>query len=72
MTFVYLRTLYIRVCGINYPRHTCDEYFVLLAKSGMTLVHLGITTAPNYRIKGVPLTALVGVARRKRKILTYI
>jgi hypothetical protein len=36
----------------------------------MTLVHLGITTAPNYRIKGVPLTALVSVARRKRKILT--
>jgi hypothetical protein len=26
------------VCGINDPRHTCDEYLVLLAKSGMTLL----------------------------------
>jgi hypothetical protein len=24
------------VCGINDPRHTCDEYVVLLVKSGMT------------------------------------
>jgi hypothetical protein len=25
------------VCGINDPMHTCDEYLVLFAKSGMTL-----------------------------------
>jgi hypothetical protein len=25
------------VCGINDPGHTCDEYLVLLAKSGMTI-----------------------------------
>jgi hypothetical protein len=24
------------VCGINDPGHTCDEYLVLLVKSGMT------------------------------------
>jgi hypothetical protein len=28
--------LYVRVCGINDPGHTCDEYFILLVKSGMT------------------------------------
>jgi hypothetical protein len=25
------------VCGINNPGHTCDEYLVLIAKSGMTI-----------------------------------
>jgi hypothetical protein len=25
------------VCGINNPRHTCDEYMGLLAKSSMTV-----------------------------------
>jgi hypothetical protein len=27
---------FMSVCGINDPGHTCDEYLVLLAKSGMT------------------------------------
>jgi hypothetical protein len=36
MTFGYLWTLCVRVCGINDPGHTCDEYLVLLAKSSMT------------------------------------
>jgi hypothetical protein len=31
---------FMSVCGINYPGHTCDEYLVLLAKSGMTEVVL--------------------------------
>jgi hypothetical protein len=29
---------FLSVCGINDPGHTCDEYLVLLAKSGMTEV----------------------------------
>jgi hypothetical protein len=37
MTFGYLWTLYVNVCGINDLGHTCDEYLVLLAKSGMTV-----------------------------------
>jgi hypothetical protein len=36
MTFGYLWRLYVHMCGINDPGHTCDEYLVLLAKSGMT------------------------------------
>jgi hypothetical protein len=36
MTFGYLWTLYVHVYGINDPGHTCDEYLVLLVKSGMT------------------------------------
>jgi hypothetical protein len=40
MTFGYQWTLYVCVCGINDPGHTCDEYLVLLAKSGMTEVVL--------------------------------
>jgi hypothetical protein len=36
MTFGYLWTLYVRVCGVIDLGHTCDEYLVLLAKSGMT------------------------------------
>jgi hypothetical protein len=35
MTFGYLSTLYVCVCGINDPGHTCDEYLILLAKLGM-------------------------------------
>jgi hypothetical protein len=35
-TFGYLWTLLVRVCGINDPRHTCDDYLVLIAKPGMT------------------------------------
>jgi hypothetical protein len=38
MTFDYLWTLYVRVCGINDPGHICDEYFILFTKSGMTEV----------------------------------
>jgi hypothetical protein len=36
MTFGYLWTLYVRVCGINDPGHTCDEYMVLVPKLSMT------------------------------------
>jgi hypothetical protein len=39
VTFGYLWTLYIRVCGINDHGHTCDEYLVLFTKSGMTSTH---------------------------------
>jgi hypothetical protein len=46
VTFVYLRTLYIRVCGINDHGHTYDEYLVLLAKSSMTEVLLGTEQTP--------------------------
>jgi hypothetical protein len=35
MTFVYLWTLYVCLCGINDSGHTCDEYLVLLAKLGL-------------------------------------
>jgi hypothetical protein len=35
VTFRYLWTLYVSVCAINDPGYTCDEYMVLLAKSGM-------------------------------------
>jgi hypothetical protein len=35
MTFSYLWTLYVRVCGINDHGHTCDEYLVLFTKLGM-------------------------------------
>jgi hypothetical protein len=35
VTFGYLWTLYVRMCGINDPGHTCDDYLVLLVKSGM-------------------------------------
>jgi hypothetical protein len=34
MTFGYLWTLYVYVCGINDPRHTCDEYLFFLVRSG--------------------------------------
>jgi hypothetical protein len=27
------------VCGMNDPRNTCDEYSVLLTKSGMRMHH---------------------------------
>jgi hypothetical protein len=37
MTFGYLWTLYVRVCGINDPGHSCDEYFGLLAKLSMSV-----------------------------------
>jgi hypothetical protein len=37
MSFGYLCTLYVCVCGINDLGHTCDEYSVLLAKLGTTL-----------------------------------
>jgi hypothetical protein len=30
-----LLTLFVRMCGINVPGHTCDEYSVLVAKLGM-------------------------------------
>jgi hypothetical protein len=36
MTFDYLSTLFVRICGTINPGHTYDEYLVLLAKSGMT------------------------------------
>jgi hypothetical protein len=39
MTFGYLWALYVSVCEINDHGHTCDEYLVLLAKSGMTHYH---------------------------------
>jgi hypothetical protein len=42
MVFGYMWTLYVRVCEINDPGHTCDEYLVLLAKSGMTLTLLSV------------------------------
>jgi hypothetical protein len=37
MIFGYLWELFVHMCRINDPRHTCDEYSVLFAKSGMTL-----------------------------------
>jgi hypothetical protein len=37
MTFDYLWTLYVHVCGINDPGHTCDEYLILLVKLDITL-----------------------------------
>jgi hypothetical protein len=43
MVFGYMWTLYVRVCEINDPGHTCDEYLVLLAKSGMTLTLLSVS-----------------------------
>jgi hypothetical protein len=33
------------MCGINDPGHTCDEYLVLLVKSGMTGVHVHTTNS---------------------------
>jgi hypothetical protein len=36
MTFGFMWTLFVCVCGINDPGYTCDEYLVLLAKLGMT------------------------------------
>jgi hypothetical protein len=38
MTFGYLLTLYVRVCGINDLGHTCDEYLDLFSKLDMTEV----------------------------------
>jgi hypothetical protein len=35
MIFGYQRTLYVCVCENIDLGHTCDEYLVLLAKSGM-------------------------------------
>jgi hypothetical protein len=50
------------VCEINDPGHTCDEYLVLLVKSGLTgllnkLVHLRTCLAggPDCRFKCVTL-----------------
>jgi hypothetical protein len=37
-----VNTLCLCVCGINDPIHTCDEYLVLLEKSGMTVYDLVI------------------------------
>jgi hypothetical protein len=34
MTISYLQTLYVRMCGTIDHGCTCDEYSVLLAKSG--------------------------------------
>jgi uncharacterized membrane protein YhaH (DUF805 family) len=42
VTFGYLWTLYVHVCGINDYEHTCDEYLVLLAKSGMIEVWIAM------------------------------
>jgi hypothetical protein len=39
VTFGYLSILYVRVCEINDPGHTCDEYLILLTKLGMTREH---------------------------------
>jgi hypothetical protein len=38
MTFGYLWTLYVCVCGINDHGHRSDEYLILFTKSGMTEV----------------------------------
>jgi hypothetical protein len=38
VTFGYLWTLFISMCGINDPKYTCDEYPILFTKSGMTEV----------------------------------
>jgi hypothetical protein len=38
MTFGYLWTLYVCVCGINDPGHIYNEYLIVHAKSGMTEV----------------------------------
>jgi hypothetical protein len=40
VTFGYLCTLSVRMCGINDPGHTCDECMVLVAESGMSEVVL--------------------------------
>jgi hypothetical protein len=37
MTFGYLWTLFIHICGTIDPGHTYDEYMVLLVKLGLTL-----------------------------------
>jgi hypothetical protein len=37
VTFSYLWTLFVRICGTIDPRHTYDEYLVLLAKSIITI-----------------------------------
>jgi hypothetical protein len=42
MTFGYMWTLYVRVCGINDSEHTCDEYLVLVAKPGTTVGNLDV------------------------------
>jgi hypothetical protein len=39
MTFDYLRTLYVCVCGKNDSGHRCDECMALLAKPSMTHHH---------------------------------
>jgi hypothetical protein len=44
MIFGYRWTLYVRVCRINDPVHTCNEYLVLFTKSGSTLLRHGTTT----------------------------
>jgi hypothetical protein len=36
VTFGITVNTYVRMCGIIIPRHTCDEYPVLVSKSGMT------------------------------------
>jgi hypothetical protein len=36
MTFDITVNTYIHMCGIIVPEHTCDEYSILLEKSGMT------------------------------------
>jgi hypothetical protein len=50
MTSGYLWTHYGRVCGINDPEHTCDEYLILFAKLGMTLPDLQLIRPPSTRL----------------------
>jgi hypothetical protein len=53
VTFGYLSILYVRVCEINDPGQTCDEYLILLTKLGMTREHRRWTlrqTGPGTRI----------------------
>jgi hypothetical protein len=38
MTFGITVNTYVRMCGNIVLRHTCDEYSVLISKSGMTLI----------------------------------
>jgi hypothetical protein len=38
------------VCGINNSGHTCDEYLVLLTKSGMTELHIQISEDGRYLV----------------------
>jgi hypothetical protein len=52
--FGYLRTLFVRVCGINDLGHTCDEYSVLFTKSGLTLHAATPEPAWDARERGPP------------------